>query len=374
MALVSHSRSSRKSDGYYRGPRTLSVLPTYTCTACCRDCGTLSGPRERTNLSLDSILSAIDQAAQYDFANVVFTGGEPTLRWSDLLTSIVHATSLGLPTRIVTNAYWAVSRRRADGYLQALQKAGLTEINFSTGDEHARFVPVERVVNAIVAALELEMRVDVMIELRAERRVTQQVLAEHPRILALDPETTEKLSFSESPWMPLDPFAAEKYPVGTTCNRDNVGIMKGCDSILQAYAVGADGRIGCCCGLGSRLIPEMYVGCVDQRPDFLWRAVEEAENDFLKVWLRYKGPEKIVAWAAAKDSNVDWENRYSHRCQACLRVYLDPRIREIVRLNYREMYGDVLQSVYLDEEYTPDTLGSAFIGAGLERRGKGRWM
>ncbi len=74
------------------------------------------------------------------------------------------------------------------------------------------------------------------------------------------------------------------------------------------------------------------------------------------MWLRYKGPEKILAWAAMKDPSLAWENLYSHRCQACLRVYRDPQIRAILRRGYREMYGDVLQSAYLDEEYTPESL------------------
>lgn len=344
---------------FYRGPRTLTIQPTFTCTAACRDCGSLSSPLDRTNLPLKAILAAIDQAKELGFANVVFTGGEATLRWKDLLVGIAHADRLGLPTRLVTNAYWATSLERARKRIGVLRGAGLFEINFSTGDEHVRFVPLERIVNAIVATLEVEMRVSVMIELRRDRKVSMEDLEKHPRIEALEVDLRDRLlSFRESPWMPLDPCRYERYPDGMAVNSENVGIQTGCDSILQAYTVNADGRVVACCGLTSRLIPELYVGRVEE-DTFLARAVEEAENDFLKIWLRYKGPEKILAWAAEKDSDIEWEDMYAHRCQVCVRLYRDPQVRAVLRNHYQEMYADVLQSAYLDEHHTPENLGSA---------------
>lgn len=342
--------------GVYRGPKTLSIMPTYTCTAECADCGTVSSPRDRTNLPLETLLAAIDQAREQGFYNVVFTGGEPTLRWRDLLAAIAHAKARGFPTRIVTNAYWATSLERAFEFIDALLEAGLDEINYSTGDEHTRFVPLERVVLATVAAARRRLRCHVMIELRAESRVVREDLLEHPDILALRPEERQLVSADESPWMPLDPMAVERYPEGAVVNGGNVGLRAGCDSVLQTYVLEADGRIGACCGLGMRIIPELNVAR-SEGEDFLGRAVEEAENDFLKLWLRYKGPEKILAWAAEKDPSIDWENRYAHRCQACLRLYKDPRVGRVLREHYTEMVSDVLQCAWLDEDYIPERLG-----------------
>ena len=350
--------AAKLEPGIYRGPKTLSVMPTFTCTAACEDCGTLSSPQDRTNLPLERILTAIDQAKEAGFFNVVFTGGEATLRWKDLLTSIAHAKKLGLPTRVVTNAYWATTPQRAAERLDRLIAAGLDEINFSTGDEHVRFVPVERVVHATVATLERQMRVHIMVELRRERRVTREDILEHPLFLALDEEVRDRLTLSESPWMPLDPMTRGKYPEGVAINVGNVGMCTGCDSVLQTYVMQADGRVSACCGLGMRLIPELHTGVIEG-DDFLVRAIEEAENDFLKVWLRYKGPEKILAWAAEKDPSIGWEDMYAHRCQACVRIYQDPKVAEIVRRHYMEMYADVLQSAYLDDEYTPAAIRPA---------------
>src|SRR6185295_7777711 len=91
----------------YKGGRTLSVMPTYACPAQCKNCGTVSSPRDRNNIGLDTMLSAINQASELGFFNVVFTGGEATMRWDDLIEAIRQANRLKLPTRLVTNAYWA---------------------------------------------------------------------------------------------------------------------------------------------------------------------------------------------------------------------------------------------------------------------------
>jgi hypothetical protein len=59
--------------------------------------------------------------------------------------------------------------------------AGLKEINFSTGDQHARFVPIERVIRATRAAVNAGLRVAIMVETVLERRVTKETLKSHPQ-------------------------------------------------------------------------------------------------------------------------------------------------------------------------------------------------
>ena len=340
--------------GIFRGLRTLSVMPTFTCTAACKDCGTLSSPQDRTNLSLEAVLSGIDQAKDLEFANVVFTGGEATLRWKDLLVAIAHAKSLGFPTRVVSNAYWATSDERTEERLDALIEAGLDEINYSTGDEHTRFVPIERVIRAMVTAVQKGLRTHTMVELREERRVVRDDVLGHPWIETLPAEQRELLTCDESPWMPLDPSQVESYPDNIACNAENIGMRTGCDSILQTYVLQADGNIGSCCGLGMRIIPELHVGRTEGT-NFLKGAIEDAENDFLKVWMHYYGPEKILAWAAEKDPTIEWEGMYAHRCQACLRVYQDPKVGKVIRENYLEMFSEVIQAAYLEDEMIPQS-------------------
>ena len=92
------------------------------------------------------------------------------------------------------------------------------------------------------------------------------------------------------------------------------------------------------------ITPELNVARAEG-DDFLMRAIEEAESDFLKIWIHYLGSEKVLAWAAEKNPAIKWEGRYAHNCQACLRIYKDPAVGEVIREHYQEMIGAVLQAV-----------------------------
>jgi hypothetical protein len=330
-------------------------MPTFTCPAACKDCGTLSNPEERTRLGVEHTIAAISEAKELGFSNVVFTGGEATLRWNDLLRCIGHARGLGFPVRLVTNAHWALDLETARRKIAILIEAGLSEINYSTGDEHVRFIPLEHVAYAIVAACERSFRVHVMVELKSENGVTRDTLMGHPLVTALTPAEMEWLTVVPSPWMPLSHKILHHYPEGTATDRHNVAVRGGCDSVLQTYTVQADGRVGACCGLGLRLIPELNVTRVEQS-NFLRRAIDEAEEDFLKLWLHYHGPERIVAWAAEYNPEIKWEGLYAHRCQSCQRMYHDDAIRAVIRDHWEEMITDVLQTVWLDEVHVASTV------------------
>jgi organic radical activating enzyme len=332
-------------------------MPTFTCPAACSDCGTLSSPADKTRLDVEKIIAAIDEAMELGFANVVFTGGEATLWWNDLIQCIGHSRELGFPVRLVTNAHWARDLETARRKVTALIEAGLSEINYSTGDEHVRFVPIDRVAFAIVAACERSLRTHVMVEMKSENSITRSTLLEHPLVAKLPSATQEWLTVKTSPWMPLRHDIFHQYPEGLVTDGRNIGTRKGCDSVLQTYTVQADGRVGACCGLGLRTIPELNVERVD-KPGFLGRAIAESEEDFLKLWIHYQGPEKILAWASSHNPSIKWEGLYAHHCQSCQRLYHDDAIRAVILEHWEEVVGEVILAAWLDEVHLPAMLAS----------------
>lgn len=335
--------------------RTLSIMPTFTCPAACTDCGTLSSPRARERLALPDVLAAIDEAKALGFYNVVFTGGEATLEWKTLLEGIRRAAGHGFPVRLVSNAHWATSVAVARDKIAALIDAGLSEINYSTGDEHVRFIDLERVIHACVAACERRLRTHVMMELKQDRTIDPVAVLEHPAIAALMSEQRAVLSVVSSPWMPLQHDVQYRYPEGVACDRQGAASRGGCTSVLATYTLQADGRVGACCGLGLRAIDELNVARTGQA-GFLGRAIAEAEEDFLKLWIHHHGPARVLAWAASHNSAIDWEGRYAHQCQLCQRLYHDEAVREVIETHWQEMIGDVLQAAWLDEVHIPATL------------------
>lgn len=333
------------------GGRTLTIMPTYKCTAECEHCGTLSGRSEKTWLALEHMLAAIDQAAEAGYQVVVFTGGEPTLAAKDLLTAIARARERRLTPRIVSNAHWAATPALAERMVSSLIDAGLREINFSTGDQHARFVPLDNIVRATRAAAATTLAaIVIMVETVKERTITAALLEDRPDFKAIRSDFPRmRIDVLESPWMPLEPTVLNAYRDGSTTNRDNVALRTGCTSILTTTAVQADGRIGACCGLGMRTIPELQVGTVEKTT--VAEADETAANDFLKHWIRVEGPERILAWASEHDANIKWEDMYAHRCQACLRLYKDPAVRRVIAERYQEKIADVVAAEWLLYHY-----------------------
>lgn len=332
--------------------KTLSIMLTYRCTAQCRNCGTYSSPRDKTRNELDVVLKVIQQAKELGFSNVVFTGGEATIEWDSLVRALAFSSSLNLPSRLVTNAHWATNPTITKQKLNELINAGLSEINFSTGHEHLKFIPLGNIVNAVVESLNSRIVTVLMFEVRSPptvslREITDQILER------CDLNLYEQFFKTvESPWMPLQPLRKSATPAETLANARNIAARTGCDSVLQTYVLQGDGRISSCCGLGMRTIAELQVS-PSTNDHCLEEAITQSESDWFKIALRYIGPEKLVAWAASKDSSIQWEDMYAHRCHACIRIYRDRAIKQVVREHFMELIGDLVCSAYIDEVMAP---------------------
>ena len=190
------------------------------------------------------------------------------------------------------------------------------------------------------------LRVAIMVEVVKERTTTKDTLEQHPDFQSVVSDFPPAcIQIHESPWMPLAPSTVQQYPAGVSINRSNVSACHGCRSVLATTTVQADGRIAACCGLGMRLIPELQLGHIaDTNLD---EADRKASDDFLKQWIRVEGPERILAWAATHDNTIKWENMYGHQCQACLRLYTDPAVRNVIRAHHKEKLVDVLFADWL---------------------------
>jgi hypothetical protein len=334
--------SSEAMPGRYIRPRTLTVLGTYKCTAMCENCCFDSNPRIERRLSLDDILRFIDEGAALPSVKlVVFSGGECFLLGDDLVQAVEAATAKGLRTRCVTNGYWAQSLEHGRRRLQALKSAGLCELNISTGDFHQRYVAAATVVNAACLGVESELDYTLItVELQKDRDVTAAGLLENPtlRALAMNSETT-RFKMIESPWMPMSAYDSITQHPDRMVNRTNVHQRHGCKSVFSTIVVTPSAQIGFCCGLSRERIPELNAKWDGAS---LAPLLVKGGADFMKIWLFVDGPERILAWAAAKRPEIEWEDRYSHHCHACLRLFDDPVVRRTILDHYKERVDDVL--------------------------------
>lgn len=297
--------------------KILCLMPTFQCTAECQQCGTVSSPRNDTWLSEHYALSAIDQAAALGYTGVVLTGGEPTLAAGTLLQAMRRSAFWSLPVRLVTNAHWADDDAAAESRLFEWMCAGLVELNISTGDRHARFVPLDNVICAATAAARLCLQASVIVEAAEPNAIAKSV---RERLAGTS------VAIINWTWSELTPFPKTR-PAGAV-NRSNLSQCTGCDSLLTATTLQANGIVSPCCGLGIRFVPELQVGHI--AGGTLEEADACARQDPLKKRIHEEGPERILAWAADRDPRIQWEDMYAHRCQACIRLYKDPMVRKVI--------------------------------------------
>lgn len=279
---------------------------------------------------------------------VVFTGGEATLRWGDLLRSIERAKGHGLRTRLVTNGWWAFSECAALDRLKKLRDAGLDEINFSTGDEHSKFITLRTLIEGIASSVECGFLPVVMMEVTASSKLTRKKLIESALYNERLGEHVSQVRFLESPWMPLDAAIVETYPDGLASNRDNLSRKTGCDSIFGTYTVQANGRVGICCGLGMQTVDALQPETFDPEQTSFLSMQAKGETDIVKLLIRQLGPEKVLDRASRFDPTIKWENMYAHKCQSCLRVFNDPSVLNALRENESELLVELAASIAFD--------------------------
>lgn len=319
----------------YIFPDTVTILTTYKCNAECRQCCFESNPRIKERLSLETINKRILEA-YHTFPGlklIVFSGGESFLLKDDLYAAILYASSLGLATRCVTNAFWGKTVNTKDRTVRKLVSSGIKEINISTGSDHQQWVPFESVEQAAQALVEAGIFTLVTVERDAkntrcyERAVNSEVfkrlLREFPMLFTLQCNS----------WMPFhDDYEQRGEPIGTD-------VPDGCVQIFHNLVVTPHDQLAACCGLTFEHIPEIKLGALSEKS--MGTMFDEAMDDFLKIWIHMDGPTKIMKKLFG-DEIDEALSQIQHICQACAIMHLHPRVRETLQARYTEFLPDVL--------------------------------
>ncbi len=242
-------------------PTTLTVISTYRCTASCPDCCFGCNPKRQEELLLREILHYINEclAAYNTIKVVVVTGGECFLYGDDLRQIVKFVKSKGLFCRIVTNGYWATSYASAFQKLSLLKEDGLTEINFSTGDDHLQYVSLQRLLNGIKAALKLQITVVLNVETGKGRTFSLKKLLDNDEFKNfLNPLKYKKpLMIVRGQWMPftietLNMMLENEESKSPSQNQER------CSNLFSALTISPIKHLHACCGL-----PSANIKCFD---------------------------------------------------------------------------------------------------------------
>jgi len=264
---------------------------------------------------------------------VVFTGGEAFLLGKDLRTAIAHASSKGLLTRIVTNAYWARSKKRAVQVLGELKDLGLTEINISCDDYHQQFIPLKNVKYANEAALEVGLPALLVHRRKQDGQITVASLSEY---LGVDlhlyrrgESNPDNNVISTGRNVPLDSSGAQTTSELRDIPKDDSAWTGACDSVLQSIVIGPDLRAQICCGIAKSSIPELSIGSLADSD--LLTVLKRGNQDLITNWLALEGPSSILSFVRSKDPAIKMPEHYVNRCHLCNELFTRDDVRRVLQ-------------------------------------------
>jgi hypothetical protein len=318
-------------------PKSLTIIPTYRCTAQCEQCCFESSPRLRHRLPLSTIKARIDDAVRSfpDLELIVFSGGEVFLLKEDLFAAIAHAASYGKLVRCVTNASWGKRRNHSSDVATQLKVAGITEINISTGLDHQKWVPFSSVENACEALISAGITTLVTVEADSSESQCLQTALQSPIFIELLREYPLLFSLQSNSWMP---FHSEYTERGKTAGL--AALNEGCSQLFGNVVVNPYDELAACCGLTFEHIPELKLGKL--QVDGMQKLYESSLNDFLKIWIHVDGPGNILRKLFGEQID-DQFGDIRHICQACVILHKDEKIRDALKSRYREFIPEVLE-------------------------------
>ncbi|OHU90195.1 MULTISPECIES: radical SAM/SPASM domain-containing protein [Pseudoalteromonas] len=320
----------------FTSPKTLTILPTYRCTAACKECCFESNPNLKSRLSEEEILSCINEAVATfpKLQNVVFSGGECFTLKEELFSAIALVSAHGLKSRCVTNGYWAKTERSALKVAKKLSEAGLYEINFSTGLDHQEYVDESTIINAVKACDTFNIKPLIMVEKDSDDSRCRASLEENDEIRELI--NNNKLTINSNTWMPFQKDYTER---GFQIAPEDLD--SGCEQVFENIVITPHGRISSCCGLTFEHINEMKIGNIYEK-DFLKVAYESQLEDFLKIWIKVDGPARIIKLLMGEDYIEKNIGTINHNCQACVYLHKDDKILANLKQRYPEFLPSVM--------------------------------
>lgn len=322
-------------------PRALTLMVTLQCTAACDNCCFHCSPKTKGNLDLKYAIDVIREAKESfpKLTLLVLTGGEPFLMGTEYLVKIIaEAKQHDLHTRIVTNAYWAKSAEVSKKFLSDLAAVGLDEMNYSTGDEHQKFVPNQNIVNASIESVRLGMVTVLNIESHQNSTVNQNTLEENPdfRTFFEKEKNLEKLKIINGVWSSLGRDEKFSYDPKKLVNIQEG--KKGCDSILDTVSIFPNRAFKACCGLTVREIREMSLGIY--KKGNLRQMYDQQFTNFINFWLKIDGPFQIFQYLSQFNPKLK-NYTLSHSCQICSFLFNDPEVRKTLLENYQRKIPDI---------------------------------
>lgn len=325
-------------------PNVLTLISTYNCNAACYNCCFQCSPHRKERLSLDEMISIVNFVAN-EFQSlkiVIITGGEPMMLGEDVFEIIKHITSLNKFSRIITNAHWATTFEAAYNVIKRLKDCGLTEINYSTGDEHQCYVKYDNIVYAIMAGLENGLPIAVNVESNENKIFKSSIIYNDPRLSKYFNSASlyPKLTILDGSWLELNNEKDVIEEIEKETLDNNIKPYNPCSSMLGNICITPDMEYLSCCGFGA--LKNKYLNFGKVNTDNILKNYNHQFDDLLKIWLYVDGPTKIAQFINKYSGYELIKYKGLHSCKICNTILSSNKCRQIIKENIHYEYSNII--------------------------------
>lgn len=142
----------------------IGIQMTNKCNLTCRHCGADSSPQGKGGPSIEWICELINAISDKTNINtLMITGGEPFLRYNDLLRMTEKGTKSNLKIEVVTNGYWGKNTKLAQSNINELTEAGLYQLTISVDRIHQEFIEEKNIENIFKAIHDCKKKIPIRI-------------------------------------------------------------------------------------------------------------------------------------------------------------------------------------------------------------------
>ncbi len=128
--------------------KAIGVQLTNKCNLMCKHCGANSSPSGEYGPSIDWIFGLIKAIANdTSIDTIMVTGGEPFLRYNDLLLLTKKCSEYALKTEVVSNGFWGYNFELSKRYVHEMTEAGLFQITLSVDRIHQEYIEEKSIEN-----------------------------------------------------------------------------------------------------------------------------------------------------------------------------------------------------------------------------------
>lgn len=298
----------------------VGLLLTCKCQVTCPHCILEAGPHRTEQMRTDDAVNWIRQIAGYRSGHIrvlALTGGEPFYDLDALQIISNCGREQGLFVSAVTNGFWASTPEKAVETLKRMDAIRLLSI--STDVYHQKYIPFERITNAVAAARQCGVACSISVCTDNEQDPAYQ------RILEQVSELVPKEAI----------FNAVTFPVGRALARINdLRYDTTPDPPPSACSAGGspiifpDGRVIACIGPVIDLKSEHPLLLGNLRTQSLAEILDAAEANPVLHAIRLWGPQKLISMVRDAGLGEFLPRNYikGSVCNACYCLMKSPQI------------------------------------------------